>query len=56
MRINKKYITEEFRKEYDVNALVKHDNYIYCEIRKGMYGLKETGIIAYQNLMKNLAP
>ena len=30
--------------------------YVYCEIRKGMYGLKEAGCVAFQNLVKNLAP
>ena len=56
MRIHNKYLTKEFRKEYNVDALDENDGYVYCEIRKVMYGLKEAGIIAYQKLVKNLAP
>ena len=39
-----------------MGTLIEKDGYIYCEIRKSMYGLKEVGIISYQNLVKNLAP
>ena len=56
MRIYIKYFTKEFRQEYNLDNLVDSDGYVYCEIRKGMYDLKEAGIIAYQNLVKNLAP
>ena len=30
--------------------------YVYVKIRKGMYGLKESGIIAYKPLVRNLQP
>ena len=40
MRIHIKYFTEEFRKEYNIDELVGADGYVYCKIRKGMYGLK----------------
>ena len=56
MHIHIKYFTAEFRNEYDIDELVDEDGYVYCEIRKGMYGLKEAGIVAYKNLVKNLAP
>ena len=56
MRIHTKYFTEEFRKEYHVDKFVDKDGYVYCEIRKGAYGLEEAGCVAFQNLVKNLAP
>ena len=30
--------------------------YVYIEIRKGMYGLKEVGILAFNYLVENLDP
>ena len=56
IRIHAKYFTEEFRKEYNMDEFIDKYGYVYCEIRKGMYGLKETGCVAFQNLVKNLAP
>ena len=56
MRIHNKYFTEEFQQEYDMDQIVDNNGYIYCEIRKGMYGLKEAGCVAFQNLVKNLEP
>jgi hypothetical protein len=32
------------------------DGYVYLEIRRGMYGLKESGIIAFNQLVAKLAP
>jgi hypothetical protein len=32
------------------------DGYVYLEIRRGMYGLKEAGISAFNQLVKNLEP
>ena len=56
MRIHHSYFTDELRQEYNIDALTAPDGYVYCEIRKGMYGLKEAGSIAHENLIKNLAP
>ena len=56
MRIHTKYFTEELRKEYNMDGFIYKDGYVYCEIRKGVYGLKEAGCVASQNLVNNLAP
>jgi hypothetical protein len=32
------------------------DSWVYIEIRKGMYGLKQSGLLAYQLLKKHLTP
>ena len=55
MCIPLKWFTDEIRAEYDIHALAS-GGYVYCEIRKGMYGLKEAGLIAFQRLVKQLAP
>ena len=55
MRIHAEYFTEEFRKEYNMYEFIDKDGYVYCEIRKVMYGLKEAGCVAFQNLVKNVA-
>jgi hypothetical protein len=35
---------------------IANDSYVYLEIRRGMYGLKEAGIIAFNQLIKKLDP
>ena len=32
------------------------NGYMYIELRKVMYGLKEAGILAFKYLVENLAP
>jgi hypothetical protein len=46
---------EEIIQKYNLNALAV-DDWVYIEIRKGMYGLKQAGILANQLLQTRLAP
>ena len=55
IRIHKKYFTQEFLQAYKMNHLPASDGYVYCEINKGMYGLKQAAILAYQQLVRRLA-
>jgi hypothetical protein len=55
MRIHSKYIPQEVRDEYPEITL-DANGYAYVEIRKGMYGLKEAGVIAFDQLVRKLAP
>ena len=55
MKISFKYTTAEIMAEYKINNIASN-GYIYVEIRKEMYGLKEAGIIAFQRLVEKLAP
>jgi hypothetical protein len=41
--------------KYNLNALAV-DGWVYIEIRKGMYGLKQVGLLANQLLQTSLAP
>jgi hypothetical protein len=46
---------EEIVQKYNLNALAI-DGWVYIEIRKCMYGLKQTGLLANQLLQTRLAP
>jgi hypothetical protein len=46
---------EEIIQKYNLNALAV-DGWVYIEIRKGMYGLKQVGLLANQLLQTRLAP
>jgi hypothetical protein len=46
---------EEIVNKYNINA-VAVDGWVYIEIRKGMYGLKQAGLLANQLLQTRLAP
>jgi hypothetical protein len=46
---------EEIIQNYNLNALAVYD-WVYIEIRKGMYGLKQVGLLVNQLLQTRLAP
>jgi hypothetical protein len=46
---------EEIIQKYNLNALAVGD-WVYIEIRKGMYGLKQAGLLANQLLQTRLIP
>jgi hypothetical protein len=55
MRMLLSRFLEEIVKKYNLKALAV-DGWVYIEIRKGMYGLKQAGLLANQLLQKRLAP
>ena len=55
MKIPLKYIPKEIMDEYNIQD-IQSNGFVYVEIRKGMYGLKEAGIIAFKRLVEKLAP
>ena len=55
MKIALKYFTPETFTEYDIHDIA-HNGYVNREIRKGIYGLKEAGILAFNYIVKNLVP
>jgi hypothetical protein len=55
MRIKILDIPEEIIKHYKLREIVTEDGYVYCKIRKGMYGLPQAGIIAQELLQERLA-
>jgi hypothetical protein len=56
MRIKYKYFPEDIRQKYKLWNFVSTDGYIYIRIKKGMYGLKQAALLAYQHLVKQLPP
>jgi hypothetical protein len=56
IKIPFRWIPEEVRIQYKLYDLVEPDGYVYCEVRKGMYGLKQAARLAFDNLVKLLAP
>jgi hypothetical protein len=57
MQVHRRYVPQEIIDEY--NLTIKHfdsKGFVYLEIRKGMYGLKEAAILAYNQLKAHLAP
>lgn len=55
MRIHSKYFFDDIREKYKIDEIVADDGYVYVRIEKGMYGLKQAAVLAYNNLVKILA-
>ena len=47
-------IPEDVARHYNLEMKVKRDAYVYIEIRRGMYGLLQLGILAQMLLEKRL--
>ena len=54
IRIHKKYFSQNFITQYNLANLINKDSYVYCEINRGMYGLKQAAILVYKQLVKRL--
>ena len=56
IRVRPAIIPQEVWDDNRYNIPIAADGYVYLEIHRGMYGLKEAGIIVFRQLVKNLAP
>ena len=54
-KIRYKYIPHDIRDHCNLDAKLAHNGYIYCKIKKGVYGLKQAAILAFENLITNLS-
>jgi hypothetical protein len=54
MRIPIRQIPPAIVEQYNLHKLV-HNDHVYVEIRKGMYGLPQAGILANKQLLPHLA-
>ena len=54
MRIHKKIIPQEVIDEYDI--IFDDRDFTYVEICRGMYGLKEAGVIMFDQPVQKLKP
>ena len=55
LRIHSKYFSPAFCNEYNLHHKIHMDGYVYCRVKKGMYGLKQAAILAYKLLVKRLS-
>ncbi len=55
MRIMLADIPEEIIEEYKLHEIFTDDGYVYCKIRKEMYGLPQVGLIAQKLLEQGLS-
>ena len=53
-RMTLELFPEDIIKEYDLRDKVNSDGNVFCEVRRGMYGLPQAGIIAQNLLTKRL--
>ena len=56
MKMEINIIPEEVIKEYNLRDIVDENGYVYMQIRKGMYGLPQAGILANKKLIRHLKP
>ena len=56
MKVHIKHMPEDIIDLYKLNGKKTNDNYIYIRIKKGMYGLKQAAVLAYQQLKKVMEP
>ena len=54
MKIPYQYFPNDIKSRYNLHKKVTSTNFIYVKIKKGMYGLKQAAILAYNNLIKIL--
>ena len=55
MKLPISIIPEEIIQAYNLRALVCADGFVHMRIEKGMYGLKQAGIIAHKELVKHMS-
>ena len=54
-RVQYKHFPGDIKQRYNLNQKVTDNGYVYIKIKRGMYGLKQAAILAYQHLKSNLA-
>ena len=54
MKIPLRVIPSDIQQQYHLSEL-QHNNYVFIKIQKGMYGLKQAAILAYNKLVTHLA-
>ena len=54
--INRRTVPDEVQREYNMADKFDDKGNIFFKITRGMYGLRQAGLIAHQQLVKNLAP
>ena len=42
------------RKKYNIDNIIDSDGYVYCKIKRGMYGLKQSAKLARDMIIAHL--
>ena len=56
MSIHSTYFPPDIRDRYEIEGIIAADGYVYIKIIKGMYGLNQAAIIAYNQLIYHMKP
>ena len=56
MKIHKSLLPQEFIDLYNLQSLIREDDFLYIEIRRGIYGLPQEGRLAHDELVQHLSP
>ena len=54
MKVQYKHLPPDIKAKYKLHDKVTSNQYIYIHIKKGMYGLKQAAILAYNHLQRCL--
>lgn len=54
MKVPARFLPDDIQRRYTVSNIVTDDGFVYVCIEKGMYGLKNAAILAYDNLKVQL--
>ncbi len=55
MKIHQDDIPQDILDQYKASQYMDFQGYVYFQITKGMYGLKQAAILAYKQLKENLS-
>lgn len=55
VRIKTKCFLEDIVKQYSIQETIAQEGYVYCKIKRGIYGLKQVTWLAWNQLVKSLA-
>lgn len=56
MKVRSKYLPKDVIELYNLKKLITEDGYVYIRKDKGIYGLKNAVILAYDNFKAHLEP
>ena len=54
MRIHGKYFYGDMMIKYDIDSIVHSDGYVYCKIKRGIYGLKQSARLEHNMITQHL--
>ena len=56
MKVHIRKFSDDIIQQYDLHSKMDENGYVYIKINKGMYGLKQAALLAYNRLVKLLQP